>query len=75
MNLKRMLQRRQLPKTMNQTEGVSLLEAYGWKKGEGGRHNVKMEKVGYRPIPLPACQGNQYSVEMTSRILKQAGLK
>jgi predicted RNA binding protein YcfA (HicA-like mRNA interferase family) len=75
LNLKRLLQRRQLPKTMNQSEAQSLLEAHGWKTGEGGKHNIKMEKVGCRPVTLPQKQGAQYSVEMTHRILKEAGLK
>jgi len=70
-----MLRSNRLPKTMNQSEAISLLERYGWKQGEGGKHNVKMEKAGCRPVPLPKKQGAQYTVEMTRRILKEAGLK
>lgn len=42
---------------------------------QGGKHVVKMEKKGYRPVTLPSCNGSVYSVDMTHRILKQAGLK
>lgn len=75
LNIKGLLRRNQLPKTMNQSEAASLLEAYGWNRGEGGKHNVKMEKAGCRPVTLPMKQGEQYSVEMTRRILKEAGLR
>jgi hypothetical protein len=33
-----------------------------------------MEKEGYRPITLPGCNGEAYSVGLTARIQKQAGL-
>jgi predicted RNA binding protein YcfA (HicA-like mRNA interferase family) len=74
-NLRRLLRRGTLPKTMNQGEAQSLLEAHGWFCGQGGKHSVKMEKEGRRPITLPMHNGAQYSVEMTRRILKEAGLK
>lgn len=67
--------RQQLPRTMNQREAQALLEANGWKRTLGGKHVVKMEKEGCRPITLPSCDGEQYAVGLTSRILKQAGLK
>jgi predicted RNA binding protein YcfA (HicA-like mRNA interferase family) len=67
--------RRQLPKTMTQREAQTLLESDGWKRTLGGKHVVKMEKEGRRPITLPSCGGEQYSVGLTSRILSQAGLK
>lgn len=67
--------RKPLPKTMTQSEAKSLLEANGWVCTQGGKHVVKMEKKGNRPVTLPHCNGAVYSVNMTHRILKQAGLK
>jgi predicted RNA binding protein YcfA (HicA-like mRNA interferase family) len=67
--------RQQIPRTMNQREAQALLESNGWKRTLGGKHVVKMEKEGRRPITLPSCNGEQYSVGLTSRILTQAGLK
>ena len=64
-----------LPKTMSQREAESLLRENGWKRTQGGKHNVKMEKEGQRPVMLPKCNGAQYSVDLTARIFKQAGLK
>lgn len=67
--------RRELPKTMTQREAQALLESNGWKRTLGGKHVVKMEKEGCRPITLPSCNGEQYSVGLTSGIQKSAGLK
>lgn len=67
--------RKNTPKTMTQREAQSLMEEHGWKRTLGGKHVVKMEKEGRRPITLPHCNGGVYSVDLTSRILKQAGLK
>jgi predicted RNA binding protein YcfA (HicA-like mRNA interferase family) len=62
-----------LPKTISQKTGRTLLEGQGWTKTRGGKHNVKMEKEGERPITLPKHRGQEYSVDLTRRILKQAG--
>lgn len=51
------------------------MEDHGWIRTLGGKHVVKMEKEGCRPITLPHCNGGAYSVDLTSRILKQAGLR
>ena len=67
--------KRGLPRTASQREMQSLLEQNGWKRTLGGKHNVKMEKEGHRPITLPHCRGGQYSRDLTDRILKQAGLR
>ncbi len=64
-----------LPRTMNQRSGKKLLEENGWKETLGGKHNVKMEKRGHRPITLPNHGGDDYSRDLTDRILRQAGLK
>lgn len=65
----------QLPKTMTQPEAESLLTTNGWTRTQGGKHVVKMEKKGCRPITLPRCNGGVYSVDLTRRILKEAGLR
>ena len=63
-----------VPKTLNQGSAQKLLEADDWVKTQGGKHNVKMEKPGKRPITLPRHRGQEYSKDLTRSILKQAGL-
>lgn len=63
-----------IPKTLNQKSARKLLEVNGWTKTEGGKHNVKMEKDGMRPITLPKHRGEEYSTGLTRGILKAAGL-
>jgi predicted RNA binding protein YcfA (HicA-like mRNA interferase family) len=63
-----------VPKTMNQKEARKLLQANGWRKTKGGKHSIKMEKAGQRPITLPMHRRQQYSENLTRRILKQAGI-
>ncbi len=62
------------PKTMTQREAQKLLEANGWVCTAGGKHGVKMEKKGQRPVTLPTHNGAKYSVSLTREILKQGGL-
>jgi predicted RNA binding protein YcfA (HicA-like mRNA interferase family) len=64
-----------LPRVLNQTSAVKLLESEGWSRTLGGKHNVKMEKEGKRPITLPQHRGRDYSKSLTSAILREAGLK
>jgi predicted RNA binding protein YcfA (HicA-like mRNA interferase family) len=59
---------------MNQKSARKLLEQHGWTKTEGGKHNIKMEKVGCRPITLPMHRGEDYSKKLTAGILREAGL-
>lgn len=40
----------------------------------GGKHVVKMEKEGLRPITLPYHRGKTYGKGLTAAIVKQAGL-
>ena len=40
----------------------------------GGKHVMKMEKAGERPITLPHHRGETYGKGLTAAILKQAGL-
>jgi predicted RNA binding protein YcfA (HicA-like mRNA interferase family) len=62
------------PKTFNQAEARKLLETHGWSCTRGGKHNIKMEKDGMRPITLPRPKGQQYSKGLTRAILRQAGI-
>jgi predicted RNA binding protein YcfA (HicA-like mRNA interferase family) len=50
------------------------LEAHGWAATRGGKHVVKMEKPGHRPITLPKHRGGDYGRSLTSAILREAGL-
>ena len=40
----------------------------------GGKHVVKMEKEGGRPITLPHHSGKSYGKGLTAAIRRQAGL-
>ena len=64
-----------LPRVLNQQSAKRLLEDNGWEETLGGKHVVKMEKPGRRPITLPKHRGHDYSRDLTDRILRQAGLK
>jgi predicted RNA binding protein YcfA (HicA-like mRNA interferase family) len=59
---------------MNQKSARKLLEENGWKETQGGKHNIKMEKAGCRPITLPMHGGEDYSKRLTAGILREAGL-
>jgi predicted RNA binding protein YcfA (HicA-like mRNA interferase family) len=61
-------------KLLSQRSAQKLLEANGWKKTKGGKHNIKMEKEGHRPITLPKHQNEDYSKGLSAAIRKQAGL-
>lgn len=66
--------KRSLPRVLNQRDAIALLESEGWVQTIGGKHSVKMEKTGRRPITLPMHHRKDYSVGLTSAILRQAGL-
>ena len=66
---------RSLPRVLSQKTARVLLESEGWTQTLGGKHVVKMEKAGQRPITLPHHHGADYSPALTNAILKQAGLK
>jgi len=61
--------------THDQKSMIALLRSHGWTQGKGTKHNVKMEKEGERPITLPMHGRRDYPRDLTSRILKEAGLK
>ena len=48
------------PRALNQRSMRKLLEANGWVATVGGKHVVKMEKPGRRPITLPANKRRDY---------------
>ena len=60
---------------LNQKKARRLLEENGWIMTAGGKHSVKMEKQGERPITLPIHKGRDYSKALTAAILRQARLK
>ena len=62
------------PKTLNQASAKKLLIAHDWTETLGGKHNVKMEKPGHRPITLPRHKGADYGSGLRAAILRQAGI-
>ena len=60
---------------LSQAKARKLLESHGWTKTRGGKHNVKMEKDGERPITLPKHQGQDYSKGLSGAIRKQARIR
>lgn len=63
-----------MPRLLSQRTARRLLEEHGWTKTVGGKHNVKMEKPGQRPITLPKHKGADYSLGLSRAILKAAGI-
>ena len=59
---------------LSQKTARALLEEHGWTCTRGGKHNVKMEKEGRRPITLPRHRGQTYGKGLSAAIRKQAGL-
>lgn len=66
---------KELPKRLSQKTAKALLKQYGWEETLGGKHNIKMEKPGERPITLPMHKGSEYGPGLTTAILREAGLK
>jgi predicted RNA binding protein YcfA (HicA-like mRNA interferase family) len=67
--------KRRIPKVLNQRTAKKLLESVGYVQTIGGKHSIKMEMKGKRPITLPMHKGRDYSPDLRDAILKQAGLK
>jgi predicted RNA binding protein YcfA (HicA-like mRNA interferase family) len=61
-------------KPLSQKSAKKLLEEHGWTETKGGKHTVKMDRPGHRPITLPMHRGNDYGRKLTAAILKEAGL-
>ena len=59
---------------LNQKKAIKLFVANGWSRGAGGKHSVKMEIDGHRPVTLPMHKGRDYGPDLTASILKSAGL-
>ena len=57
---------------LDQKSARSLLEKQGWVMTRGGKHSVKMEKDGRRPITLPMHGGRTYGKGLSAAIRKQA---
>lgn len=64
-----------MPTLLNQKSARKLLEEHGWICTRGGKHNIKMEKEGHRPITLPRHRGQDYGKGLSAAIRKQAGLE
>jgi predicted RNA binding protein YcfA (HicA-like mRNA interferase family) len=61
-----------MPET--QKEWIKRLEAEGWTRSTGGKHQVKMTKDGNRPITLPEHKRRAYSKRLEAELRRQAGL-
>jgi predicted RNA binding protein YcfA (HicA-like mRNA interferase family) len=59
---------------LSQRSAKKLLEDHGWTETRGGKHVVKMDKPGHRPITLPRHRGSDYGRSLTAKILREAGL-
>jgi predicted RNA binding protein YcfA (HicA-like mRNA interferase family) len=59
---------------LSQKTARKLLEGAGWSCAAGGKHGIKMEKKGHRPITLPHHRGGDYGKGLSAAIRKQAGL-
>jgi predicted RNA binding protein YcfA (HicA-like mRNA interferase family) len=71
---KRATKPKAVPRVLSRKTMQALLEEHGWTRTIGGKHSVKMEKPGQRPITLPQHSGDDYGKDLRSRILRQAGL-
>ena len=65
---------RPYPRTLNERSMKKLLEANGWVATVGGKHVVKMEKAGKRPITLPANKRRDFPPGLRAATLKDVGL-
>ena len=62
-----------MAKLLNQKRAIRLLSKHGWEQRIGGKHVVKMVKDGEpRPITLPRHKGQDYSIDLTRAICRQA---
>lgn len=61
--------------TLDQRRAIRLLEAQGWRRATGGKHQVKMRKQGRRPITLPHHKGGDYPPGLSAAILREARLR
>ena len=59
-----------MPDLLDQKTARKLLAQHGWTCTAGGKHNVKMEKEGRRPITLPRHGGQTYGKGLSAAILR-----
>ena len=59
---------------LTQKQWIKVLQAHGWTRETGGKHQTKMTKPGCRPITLPEFRGRSYSRRFEAAIRRQAGL-
>jgi hypothetical protein len=59
------------PKLLSQKKAKKYLEGLGYTETQGGKHNIKMEKGGCRPITLPRHRGQDYSKDFTAQIYRE----
>lgn len=58
-----------MPKT--QRQWINALLELGWTKERGGNHQVKMTKIGCRPITLPANKRQAYSKGFEAQLKRE----
>lgn len=56
---------------LSQTTAKKFAEEIGWTETQGGKHSVKMEKPGCRPVTLPHHGGKQWGKDLSARVRKQ----
>jgi DNA topoisomerase IA len=57
-----------------QKEWIKRLQDAGWILDRGGKHQVKMTKLGQRPITLPENKRRAYSKGFEAQLRREAGL-
>jgi hypothetical protein len=60
-----------MPGTFNQKTALAFAEENGWTETQGGKHNIKMEKAGCRPVTLPHHGGREWSKDLSARVRRQ----
>jgi HicA toxin of bacterial toxin-antitoxin, len=60
-----------LAEVLNQKRAKKLAEENGCTETQGGKHGVKMEKQGCRPVTLPHHGGKDYGKGLSAAIKKQ----
>jgi predicted RNA binding protein YcfA (HicA-like mRNA interferase family) len=58
-----------------QKEWIKRLQREGWVLERGGKHQVKMTKLGQRPVTLPENKRCAYSKGFESQLRRETGLQ
>lgn len=56
---------------LSQKKAKALAKKNGWTETQGGKHVVKMEKAGFRPVTLPKHGGADYGKDLSASIRRQ----